>query len=197
MGVKEMGLCNDGMFEKVKTLALVLFFVFVLGVVSGTIFYMKSGEKREYANGEIVKVSDIMIKDGSEWGIVKNVFIENIVNAFLIFFSAFFKAGFFITILTIMRNGFIAGFFSATAIGAFGIKGALIPATVITDLVPGVILFIIFGSISMLYSMGKIENRKKFLIFFLIFLISTFCVLALLRGFVTTTFMKFVYPKII
>lgn len=197
MGVRIMGFYNTGNYEKIKITAVIMFFVFVLGIVTGTVFYMKSGEKKQIAMDAVISSSQMLIDNGNEWEISKNVFTDNVVYALIIFVSAFFKLGILSTFFSLIRKGFVTGFFTASAVSALGVKGVIIPTLTLIDTIPCILVFVLFSAISVLYSLEKLEKRKKILIFFLFFLISIFCVLALSRGFLTTTFMKIIYPKMI
>ena len=56
-----------------------------------------------------------------------------------------------------------------------------------------------FAAVSVNFSLNRDKKQKKLIIsyiFFLILVISIFCVAALAEGFLTTTFMKLISPKI-
>ena len=182
--------------QKLHALSLLIFFVLVLGIVTGSMFYVKTGVGRSVIND---KVSDAFLKlSKPENGLMfaKTFFIENLICCTLIFISAYFKLGSLISVGIIIRKGFVTGFTTAAAVGAYGLSGAALMSTTAFDLIISTAVLIMLAAVSASYSMASEKKSKKFLIFFMIFSISIFCVISFSRGFMTTTFMKMIYPKI-
>ena len=167
----------------------------VTGIVTGSVFYMKTGDGRAVINEHLTDIFRSAAETLDKAGAAKKYFFEAAVSCFVIFVCAFFKFGAVVTLTAVLRKGFITGFTAAAAAGAYGLKGMALMAATGADLVVSAILLVTFSAVSVTYSIEKEKNSKKFLIFFAIFAISIFCVISFLRGFVSTTFMKFLYPK--
>ena len=186
----------DSNGQKLQILSILIFFVMVAGIVTGSVFYMKTGEGREIINRHFTDIFRAAADTSNKLGAAKNYFFESLISCVIIFIAAYFKFGAVVTLGAVLRKGFITGFTAASAAGAYGIKGGLIMAATGVDLVISVIILVIFSAVSVTYSIEKEKNSKKFLIFFAFFSISIFCIISFLRGFVSTTFMNFLYPKL-
>lgn len=168
----------------------------VIGVVTGSIFYMKIGEGRTAVNERLSDIFRIFAGTENRLEAAENFFFGKLALCLIIFVSAYFRAGAAVTAAAMLRRGFVMGFTGAAAAGAYGVKGALIMAASGMDMVAGTVILVIFSAISASYSIEREKNSKKFLIFSAIFSISIFCMISLSRGFVSTTFMKLLYPKL-
>ena len=184
---------NNG--QKLQILSILIFFVMVVGIVTGSVFYMKTGDGRAVINEHLADIFRSTAETTNKMGAVKNYFFEGFVYCALIFVCAYFKFGVFVTLTAVLRKGFVTGFTAAAAAGTYGLKGMALMAATGADLVISVIILVIFSAVSVTYSIEKEKNSKKFLIFFAIFSISIFCIISFSRGFVSTTFMKFLYPN--
>lgn len=180
-----------------RLLMPVIFFVLVIGVVTGSVFYIKSGGEREVINAKIGEAFLTLSKSQGNVEIMRGYFAENAVWCAVIFISSYFKLGALISAAAVLRKGFVTGFTSAAAAGTYGIAGTALMSSTVIDLVLSSVILIMLSAISISHSLAAEKKSKKFLIFFTIFSISIFCVLSFSRGFLTTTFMKMVYPKII
>ena len=186
----------DSSGQKLQILSILIFFVMVVGIVTGSVFYMKTGDGRAVINEHLTDIFRLSAENSDKMGAVKNYFFEGVISCAVIFICAYFKAGALVTLSVVLRKGFITGFTAAAAAGAYGLKGGLIMAATGFDLVISVIILVIFSAVSVTYSIEREKISKKFLIFFVIFSISIFCIISFARGFVSTTFMKFLYPKL-
>ncbi len=181
--------------DRKYAITMFLFVAFLAGVVLGSIFYMTSIHKAE-VDSHFLDVIGKIASDKQNMSISKSIFIQNTVYAFIIFFSAFFKFGNLIIVALNIRMGFVAGFICAVSVASFGMLGELLILTTAIDTSVNVIITILLSAISLL-ALFEEEKSKKTLIFFLFFSISIFCVTAFFRGYVTTIFMKLIYPKMI
>ena len=181
--------------QKLQILSILIFFVMIIGIVTGSVFYMKTGDGRTAINEHLSDIFRAAADTSNKLGAVKNFFFEAAVSCAVIFISAYFKLGAVLSIGVVFRKGFVTGFTSAAAAGAYGVKGMLLMAATGVDLVISVIILVIFSAVSVSYSIEKEKNSKKFLIFFAIFSISIFCIVSFARGFMSTTFMKLIYPN--
>lgn len=181
--------------DRKYAILMFLFVAFLAGVVLGSIFYMTSNYKAEVDSHFLDAIGKIA-SDKKNMSISKSIFIQNTVCAIIIFFSAFFKFGNALIIALNIRMGFVTGFISAVSASSFGLLGELLVLTTAIDTSVNVIITILLSAISLLALSGE-EKSKKNLIFFLLFSISIFCVTAFFRGYITTIFMKLIYPKMI
>ena len=168
----------------------------VTGIVTGSVFYMKIGDGRAAVDEHFADIFRAAAETSDKLGAAKNYFFEGVVSCAVIFICAYFKLGVIGTLGVVLRKGFITGFTAAAAAGAYGLKGMAVMAATGADAVISVIILVIFSAVSVTYSVEKEKNSKKFLIFFVIFSISIFCIISFARGYVSTTFMNFLYPKI-
>ena len=180
--------------QKLQILSIVIFFVMVVGIVTGSIFYIKTGDGRTAVNEHLADIFSVYSGNTDRFEAAKNFFIGSALQCLVIFISAYFKFGVVFTFGTILRKGFTTGFTSAAAVGAYSLKGTLLMAASGAELITGTIILVIFAAISAAYSIEKEKSSKKFLIFFLIFSLSIFCVISLFHGYLSTTFMKWIYP---
>ena len=175
--------------------SIILFFFFVLGIVSGAIFFVKS-QNPDTIISYFKEVCASLSSNQNKIDIVKAVTVENTLMGAIVIFCAFFKLGIVIPPVISLYKGFITGFSVAVSISAYNIRGAMLMSTVAIETALVILSLILCGAISMLGATTGDKKIKKFLIFFGIFLISIFCVAGLMRGGLTTTFMKFLYPKL-
>ncbi len=180
----------DSNGQKLQILSILIFFLMVIGIVTGSIFYTKTGDARTAVDEHFKDIFRMAAQTENPLGSAKDVFAGWAVSAAIIFISAFFRLGVLTTAAVTVRRGFIMGFTVASAVGAYGARGSLIMCGFAAELVIGTAILVFFSSVSVSYSIAREKISKKFLIFFAVFAISIFCVLSLLHGFFATTFMK-------
>ena len=180
--------------QKLQILSILIFFVLVTGIVTGSIFYMKTGDGRAAVNEHFMDIFRKSSETVNKLAAARNYFLGAAAQCLIIFVSAYFKFGAALTLAVVLRKGFVTGFTSAAAAGAYGIKGALVIGAAGTELVAGIAALVFFSAVSVAYSIEKEKTSKKFLIFFAVFFISIFCALSAAHGFLSTTFMKLLYP---
>ena len=131
--------------------------------------------------------------------VFKNSLVSSLIQLGIIFIMGFFRAGFIGTGAVIVRKGFVTGFTSAAFFRAYGARGFLIMLTTMPQLVIIMPAMIIYAAISIGFSLTEDKFQKKIIfsyIFFTIFMISIFCAASFSEGFLTTTFMKLLSPKL-
>lgn len=118
----------------------------------------------------------------------------------VIFVCAFFKPGAVITSCVVMRQGFMSGYSMASFLKVFSKKGLLAMLAQLPETLVFILLLIVFSSTSTKFAFFTKENKKNFLILFMIFscfFLSIFCVLGIFKGYLTTIFMKWAASKIL
>lgn len=174
------------------------FVLLSLGVMIGSIYLMKTDAKdaiKTYISGFIASFAE----NHNNISVFKNSMTENIVYIGIIFLMGFFRFGFLITGAILVRKGFIMGFTTASFIKYYGVKGMLVMLSTMPAVLVTVPALMFFSIISVRFSLIKEKRQKKLVfsyIFFLILIISIFCVASFFEGFLTTTFMTWLFPKI-
>lgn len=177
-----------------------LFFMLALGVTAGCACLIKGWDSvganvTEYLKS--VLSPDAVHESGAV--VFKSSFVSNLITFAIIFAMGFFRFGFLVTGAVIIRKGFITGFTAASFIRAYGAKGiaamlASSPSMLIT--VPAAL---VLSAVSVIFSRCENKFQKNFIfsyIFFGIFMIAIFSAASFSDGFLTTTFMNWVLPKI-
>lgn len=175
------------------------FFILVSGVILGSVYLSKLGTD----SGEGIKsYLDSFIQTGAErdcFSVFKRALKENLISLAVVFAAGFFRFGIIFTGAAVIRRGFIIGFTASSFIKFYGFKGLLIMSATMPSVLIIIPAFLIFAAVSAKFSVSKEKNQKKFIIsyiFFTFFIFSIFCAAALSEGYLTTTFMKLIFPKI-
>ena len=190
---------NDGKSAKAGVY-VVLFFMLALGTVAGCACIIKGWDSvgagvTEYL--QAVFSQDALRESGAD--VFKSSFASNIITLAVIFFAGFFRFGFLVTGGVILRKGFITGFTTASFLRAYGAKGIIAMLSASPSMLITVPAILIFSAVSILFSRNENKFKKIFIfsyIFFGIFMIAIFCAASFSDGFLTTTFMNWVIPKI-
>ncbi len=166
----------------------------------GCIYLMNtSGENVNYIKDYLTSFFDGFGENVKKNQILKNAFIQNLLLAFFIFISGFFKIGTPVVAFCIARKGFIMGFTSASVLRSFGIKGLILNMAYLPTIIISVPAFLFFASISINNSYGSIEAKKKNLLLYLFVALITSLFLflsALFEAYITTSFMNFMAHKL-
>lgn len=175
--------------------------VMTAGVVFGSFCLMHMGTEGVASLGEYLKnflnASQSQI---NAYDVFKNAFCENLIYFAVVFFAGFFRIGLIFIAAALVRKGFIIGFTSAAFIKFYGAKGLLVTASMLPGIVLLIPAFLFLSAVSAELSVRRIKTEKNFLIYYIFFaavIVSIFCVSALAEGYLTTTFMKLLSPKII
>ena len=178
----------------------VLFFMLALGVAAGCACLVKGWDSVGADVTEYLKTvfsPDAIHESGAD--VFKSSFASNLVTLAIIFFAGFFRFGFLVTGAIILRKGFITGFTTASFLRAYGAKGILAMLSASPSMLITVPAILIFSAVSIIFSRNENKLKKFFIfsyIFFGIFMIAIFCAASFSDGFLTTTFMNWVIPKI-
>lgn len=172
------------------------FFVLVTGVILGSVYLTKaainSGEGiRSYLEG--------FVSTGAEtdkFMVFKKAVKENAISLAVVFVAGFFRLGIVFTAAAVIRRGFIMGFTTASFIKYYGAKGLLAMAATMPSVLLVMPAFLIFAAVSASFSMT--DNKKNslgFYILFTVFILAVFCAAALSEGYLTTSFMQWIFPQ--
>lgn len=174
------------------------FFILAAGVISGSIYLLKTAD----VSGEGIKsYLETFMKSGIEKNkldVCKCAFKENLIIFLIIFISGFFRFGIVFSAAAVIRKGFVIGFTVSSFIKFYGLNGLLIMSATMPSLLIIIPALLIFLAISVNFSLSKEKNQKNFIfsyIFFGIFIFTIFCAAAFSEGYLTTTFMKWSFPK--
>ncbi len=166
----------------------------------GCIYLMNtSGENVNYIKDYLTSFFSGFGENIKKNQIFKNAFIQNILLAFFIFISGFFKICTPVVAFSIARKGFIMGFTSASVLRSFGIKGLIINMAYLPTIIISVPAFLFFASISVKNAYGDIEDKRKNLVLYLFIALITavlLCISALFEAYITTSFMNFMAHKL-
>ena len=159
-----------------------LIFLLVVGVTVGSVYLAKnSGDNK------------------NSMTVFKNSLQANLISVGIVFLMGFLRFGFIITGAIIVRKGFIIGFTTASFIKFYGAKGMLVMLSTMPTILITIPTLLLFSAVSIKYSLNSERKSKKIIfsyIFFMIIIISIFCVASLSEGYLTTTFMSWVSPKL-
>ena len=175
--------------------------VFSAGIILGSVCLMhtnaEASKSLEMYLSEFFKASQSQINPHT---VFKNALKENLIYFDVVFIAGFFRIGLVFIAGVLVRKGFIIGFTSAAFIKFYGIKGMLVTVSMLPGTVLLVPAFLFLSTVSADLSVHRAKKEKNFLIYYIFFalaVISIFCVSALAEGYLTTTFMKMLSPKII
>ena len=177
-----------------RNLKLLLFFIFLgvyaLGIAIGGIRQVKSEnpDMYEYLSGAVSEYAPAAVKS------IKSVASDNVKLLAVLALGGLFKAGIILIPAAMLLKGYTAGFSITAVIRLYGIKGLILCGANILSvmlLIPSIAYYGSVTSYNLLQNpMTKGEYLKKYFLI-LIFLTAIFCIDSLLRGFLSSTFMKF------
>lgn len=184
-------------FKNSDLLFIAAFAVLVLGVILGSVYlaYASSYDGiKSYLDGFLQSCGD-----NACFSVFKKSLRGNLAEFLFVFIAGFFKFGALFSAAAVIRRGFIIGFTVSSFVKLYGMKGLLFMSSTMPVTLIIIPAFLIFAAVSVNFSVSKEKNQKKFLIsyiFFGIFIFTIFCIASLGEGYVTTTFMKWILPKI-
>ncbi len=171
-----------------------------VGVTAGSVYLAKNSiDLGEGIKNYIGSFFESFAENRDNITVFKNSLASNLISLAVIFVMGFFRFGCIATGTIIVRKGFILGFTSASFFKFYGLKGMLIMLSNVPTLLITVPALLFFSAISVKFSLNQNKKEKKIIfsyIFFLILMISIFCVAALSEGYLTTTFMSMLSSKI-
>lgn len=182
------------------TMYVLVTLLLILGVTAGSIYLAhhsaNMGEGiREYINAFFASMKE----NTNNMTVFKNSLASNLICVGIIFVMGFFRLGCVPTGAILVRKGFVMGFTAASFFKFYGAKGMLIMLSTMPAELIAVPALLFFAAVSVNFSLNRDKKQKKLIIsyiFFLILIVSIFCVASLAEGFLTTTFMKLISPKI-
>ena len=158
-----------------------LIFLLVVGVTVGSVYLAKnSGDMAEGIKNYIGSFCTAVSENKNSMTVFKNSLQANLISVGIVFLMGFLRFGFIVTGAIIVRKGFV--------------MLSTMPTILIT--IPTLLLF---SAVSIKYSLNSERKSKKIIfsyIFFMIIIISIFCVASLSEGYLTTTFMRYISPKL-
>ncbi len=171
------------------------------GVIAGSVYLVKSSASSgEGIKAYIENFFAMIAENKNSMEVFKNSLIEGVISLGIIFAMGFFRLGFVITGAVLVRKGFIMGFTAASFFKFYGLRGMLVMLSTTPTVIITLPALLLFSTVSVKISLIK-EKKQKNLIFSYIFLlaamISIFCVASLAEGYLTTTFMNWLSPKIV
>ena len=192
---------GGGTEDRQNTAAYIFMLILLAaGVTAGSVYLVRGwSDMGEGISGYLSGFFENIAGTQSGMAVFKTSLVSNLVTLVIIFIMGFFRFGFIGTGALILRRGFIMGFTSASFLRSYGARGIVIMLSTMPAALIYVPALIIFSAVSVTFSMQKNKFQKKFIfsyIFFAIFMISIFCAASLSEGFLTTTFMKLISPKL-
>lgn len=186
--------------EKNRGLYALVTVLLAAGVAAGSVYLARycadTGEGiKSYISGFFASIAE----NKNSVTVFKNSLFEGALSLIIIFAMGFFRFGFLITGAVLVRRGFIMGFTAASFFKFYGLRGMLIMLSTMPSVLITVPALLIFSAVSVKFSTSGEKKGKKSIfsyIFFLIIMISIFCVASLAEGYLTTTFMSWISPKI-
>ena len=186
----------DGIFKTVLVVGAVFFIAFIAGAaICGNADAGENAKMYEFLNSFFgsAKALDSHRTAMAALGDYLKIFG-------IIFVCAFFKPGAVVKSCVVARQGFVSGYTLASFFKVFSARGILAMLCQLPELVLFATVLLIFSSTSTKMSFFSSENKKNFLLFFIIFSCfcgSIFCALGFFKGYLTTTFMKWASVKIL
>lgn len=193
---------NEAMQERGRNNPLYAFALILLaiGVTVGSIYLVRVGaDSGEGIKTYINNFFSSFAENRNNIEVFKNSLTANLVCIGIIFLMGFFRFGFLITGAILVRKGFVMGFTAASFFKYYGIKGMLVMLSNMPTMLITLPALLFFSAASVRFSLIREKNQKNLIfsyIFFLILAISIFCVASFSEGFLTTTFMTWLSPKI-
>lgn len=186
--------------KKNRWLYVVVTVLLVIGVTAGSVYLSKhSADMGEGIKNYISSFFNSFAENRNNAAVFKNSLTSNLLSLAVIFAMGFFRFGCIVTGAVIVRKGFIMGFTAASFFKFYGFKGMLIMLSTMPTIIINVPALLFFSAISLKFSLNHDKKQKKLIfsyIFFLILMISIFCVASLSEGYLTTTFMSLISLKI-
>ena len=172
-----------------------LIFLLVVGVTVGSVYLAKnSGDMAEGIKNYIGSFCTAVSENKNSMTVFKNSLQANLISVGIVFLMGFLRFGFIITGAII-----VIGFTTASFIKFYGAKGMLVMLSTMPTILITIPTLLLFSAVSIKYSLNSERKSKKIIfsyIFFMIIIISIFCVASLSEGYLTTTFMSWVSPKL-
>lgn len=183
-----------------KGLFAILMFLLIVGVTVGSAYLAKNSvDMAEGIKNYIVSFCTSVTENKNSMVVFKNSVQSNLFCIGIVFLMGFFKFGFVVTGAIIVRKGFIIGFTTASFVKFYGAKGMLVMLSTMPTILITIPALLLFSAVSIKYSLNSERKSKKIIfsyIFFLVIIISIFCVASLLEGYLTTTFMSLISPRL-
>ena len=193
---------KETMIEEKKNNPIYVFALILLaiGVISGSVYLVRVGvDSGEGIKTYINNFFSSFAENRNNIEVFKNALTANLISVGVIFLMGFFRFGFLVTGAILVRKGFIMGFTAASFFKYYGIKGMLVMLSTMPTMLITLPALLFFSAVSVRFSLIKEKNKKNLIfsyIFFLILAISIFCVASFSEGYLTTTFMTWLSPKI-
>lgn len=187
-------------FEGYLKIVMTMCLFFCVAFVAGSVFCAKTGndesmQMQEFLTSFFESAKDLDSKKTALAGLY-----DYLKTFGLIFACAFFKPGAAVTSCVMLRRGFMTGYSLASFVKVFSKKGVLAIFAQVPEIILLLLVLLIFSSTSTKFAFFSKENKKNFFIFFIIFSCfsgAIFCGLGIFKGYLTTTFMKWVAVKIL
>lgn len=180
-----------------RILSVVIFFIFTFGIAFGSVYCVRCASASDEINSRFYAIFDYITSDCPKLNVAVNQIIEHGVICAAVIFAAHFKHGYFLPCAAALREGFISGFTLSAAVSAYGAMGLLAMGTIIVETLFTSAALIMLCAASAAFSVSGEKNFKKLLIIFSVCAISIFCGAAFFRGYISTTFIKIIYSKIL
>ena len=178
----------------------VIIFLLVAGVTAGSAYLARHcADMGEGIRTYIGNFFSSFAENKNNMTVFKNSLTSNLMCLGVIFVMGFFRFGCIVTGAIIVRKGFIMGFTAASFFKFYGLQGMLIMLSTMPTVLITIPALLFFSAVSVKFSLNPDKKQKKLIfsyIFLLILMISTFCVASLAEGYLTTTFMSWISPKI-
>lgn len=193
---------NEAVSNRKNNTAFCVLAVLLLaaGIVAGSLYLAKGSEEmaeqiKNYIGNFFANFSETR----NNMAVFRNSLTSNLITLGIIFIMGFFRFGCIGTGALLIRKGFIMGFTSASFFKFYGAKGLLVMLSTMPTVLITVPALLVFSAVSINFALNRDKKEKKLIfsyIFFLIMMISIFCIASLSEGFLTTTFMNWISPKI-
>lgn len=175
-----------------KVIIAVFAFMLAGGVACGSVYLMRHASGYGGLEGYLSEFLKNTVSGVDKYDVFKSALKSNLIMLAVIFAAGFFRIGFIVAGVCILRKGFIMGFTAASFVKCFGIKGMVVSLAYLPGLALIIPAFLVFCSVSGSFSLKKDRLQKKIIfsyIFFTIIIITIFCAASFLEGYLTTTFM--------
>ncbi|MGN0106324.1 MAG: stage II sporulation protein M [Hominilimicola sp.] len=178
----------------------VIILLLVAGVTAGSMYLARhSADMGEGIKTYIGNFFSSFAENKNSMAVFKNSLTSNLICLGVIFVMGFFRFGCIVTGAIIVRKGFVMGFTAASFFKFYGLQGMLIMLSTMPTVLITIPALLFFSAVSVKFSLNPDKKQKKLIfsyIFLMILMISTFCVASLSEGYLTTTFMSLISPKI-
>lgn len=173
-----------------KILFLALIGFYAVGICIGSISQVRAkhqGEMYEYLESA-VSGYDVTVSES-----IKSVARDNVIVLLVMLASAFFSISPFVTGGIILFKGYSAGFAITSMLRLYGMKGLLFCGANFISALVLIPPLAYFGGACGENILNNRQDKKLFLkknLIFMIFITATFCADSLIRGFLSSIFMK-------